>query len=141
MLGNFENERFKAEYIAEVDKGPDQYAGQVFQDHKGRNLLISWIPGWKYKGYAQTDVGCMSIPREIKLEDGKIVAYPIEELRHLLKDEDDSVRRTENGFIIERTGRESVVYEGKIDEIKILRDGYVVEVYVNGGAEVYTALL
>jgi hypothetical protein len=33
------------------------------------------------------------------------------------------------------------VYEGKIDEIKILRDGYVVEVYVNGGAEVYTALL
>ena len=108
---------------------------------KGRNLLISWIPGWKYSGYAPMDVGCMSVPREIKLINGKITAYPIEELRHLLKDEDDSVTRTERGFVIERTGRDPVVYEGDIEDIKILRDGYVVEVYVNGGEEVYTALL
>ena len=141
MFGKFENEKFHIEYSAELDKGPDQYAGQVFRDHKGRNLLISWIPGWRYRGYAETDIGCMSVPREIKLEDGKISAYPIEELRHLLKDEDESVMRTENGFVIERTGREPVIYEGEIDDIKILRDGFVVEVYINGGQEIYTALL
>lgn len=141
MFGDFENETFHIKYSAEVDKGPDQYAGQIFKDHKGRNLLISWIPGWKYSGYAPMDVGCMSVPREIKLINGKITAYPIEELRHLLKDEDDSVKRTERGFVIERTGRDPVVYEGDIEDIKILRDGYVVEVYVNGGEEVYTALL
>ncbi len=141
MFGKFENDKFKPEYSSETDKGPDQYAGQVFKDDRGRNILISWIPGWKYRGYAPTDIGCMSVPREIKLEGGEITAYPIEELQYLLKDEDDSVRRTENGFIIERSGREPVVYEGEIKDLKILRDGYVVEVYVNGGKEVYTALL
>ena len=141
MYGKFDDGKFTSEYIAEVDKGPDQYAGQVFQDHLGRNILISWVPGWKYKGFAEKDVGCMSVPRELKLKDGKITAYPINELQHLLKDEDASVKRTEQGFIIERAGRESVVYNGEITDLKILRDGYLVEVFVNGGEEVYTALL
>ena len=141
MFGKFENNTFTVEYSAEVDKGPDQYAGQIFTDHRGRNLLISWIPGWKYSGYAKTDIGCMSIPREVKCKDGKITAYPIEELWHLLRNEDDAVVRTDDGFIIERTGREPVIYKGEIDDIKILRDGYVIEVYVNGGQQVYTALL
>ena len=141
MFGKLEGERFTPEYSSEVDKGPDQYAGQIFRDHKGRSILISWIPGWRYIGFAKSDIGCMSVPREIKLIDGKICAYPIEELAHLLKDKDDAVKITDNGFIIERTEREPVVYTGDISDIKILRDGYIVEVYVNGGSEVYTALL
>ena len=83
----------------------------------------------------------MSIPRELKLENGKITAYPIKELQHLLKDSDESVKRTEKGFIIERTGRSPVVYEGDIKDLKILRDGYLLEVFVNGGEVVYTVLL
>jgi sucrose-6-phosphate hydrolase SacC (GH32 family) len=83
----------------------------------------------------------MSVPREIKLCGGEITAYPIEEFWHLLKDEDESVRRTQKGFIIERSGREPVIYEGEIRDLKILRDEYVVEVFINGGREVYTALL
>jgi len=141
MMGTFKDNIFVPEYSAEVDKGPDQYAGQVFTDHLGRSILISWVPGWAYSGYASSDIGCMSVPREIKLENGTVRAYPVEELQHLLKDEDPSVNRTENGFIIERTGREPVVYEGGNTDIKILRDGYIVEVFVNGGKEVYTALL
>ena len=141
MFGKFENDKFTVEYTSEVDKGPDQYAGQVFKDHLGRDLLISWIPGWKYRGYADCDIGCMSVPREIKLENGRITAYPIEELRHLLNDEDPSVKRTEDGFVIERAGRDPVIYEGKIEDLKILRDGYVVEIFVNGGEENYTVLL
>jgi len=31
--------------------------------------------------------------------------------------------------------------KGWIDDLKILRDGYIVEVFVNGGEAVYTALL
>ena len=141
MYGSFENGKFAVEYSAEVDKGPDQYAGQVFQDHLGRNILISWVPGWKYKGFAEKDVGCMSVPREVKLINGRITAYPIEEFQHLLKDEDSSVKRTESGFIIERSGREPIIYNGEIADLKILRDEYLVEVFVNGGEEVYTALL
>ena len=83
----------------------------------------------------------MSVPREIKLENGRITAYPIKELQHLLTDSDPALRRTETGFIIERSGREPVEYHGKVNELKILSEGYVVEVFVNGGQEVYTALL
>ena len=140
--GRFVDGRFVEEISAEADKGPDQYAGQVFTDDKGRNILVSWVSGWRYKGFvAEHDVGCLSIPKEIKLVDGKVCLYPIEELCHLLRDEDESVIRTEHGFVIERQGREPVVYEGEIEDLKLLRDGYVVEVFVNGGLETFTALL
>ena len=83
----------------------------------------------------------MTVPRQISIKNGKICGYPIQELQHLLVDEDESVIRTGKGFIIPRTNREPVVYEGEIFDLKILRDGYIVEVYVNGGEEIYTALL
>ena len=46
-----------------------------------------------------------------------------------------------NGLVIERTGREALVYEGVIDDLKILRDAYMAEIFVNGGRDVYTVLL
>ena len=133
--------KFTVHHIASVDKGPDQYAGQVFRDPFGRNLLLAWIPGWSYRHLAERDVGCMSVPRELKRTDGRITAYPAEEVRHLFRDEHPCVKRTENGFVIERTGREPVVYEGELRELKILVDGYVAEVFVNRGEAVYTVLL
>ena len=141
MYGSFRDGKFTLEDVGDVDKGPDQYAGQVFRDHRGRNILISWIPGWKYKGWAEKDVGCMSIPREIFCRDGKVYGYPVEEVRHLLTDSDPAVERTEEGFVIARTGRDPVVYRGEVRELKILRDGYILEVFVNGGEAIYSVLL
>ena len=141
MYGDFKDDKFYEKYVGEVDKGPDQYAGQVFQDHLGRNLMITWIPGWRYSGFAEKDIGCMSVPRELKLINGKIYGYPIEELQFLLKDEDPCLKRTETGFIVERTNREPVIYEGEISDIKIIRDEYIAEIFVNGGEEIYSVLL
>jgi sucrose-6-phosphate hydrolase SacC (GH32 family) len=141
MYGTFEDGKFEVKYSSEVDRGPDQYAGQVFHDHLGRNLLITWMPGWKYKGYYDYDIGCFTVPREIKVEDGRMTAYPIEELQYLLKDEDPCLVRTEKGFTVERANRDPLVYEGEIKDLKILRDEYVAEIFVNGGEEVYTVLL
>ena len=141
MYGTFKDGIFTTEVSDNVDKGPDQYAGQVFRDHLGRNILITWIPGWPYSGYAPKDVGCMSLPREMKLVDGKIYGYPIAEVQHLLTDSDPAVQVTADGFRIERTGREPVVYTGEIRDLKILRDEYVIEVFVNGGESIYSALL
>lgn len=141
MSGTFNNSEFFIEISSEIDKGPDQYAGQVFKDEQGRCILISWIPGWEYVNYYEKDVGCMSCPREISIENGKIRAFPVKELRHLLKDSDPSIQMTDAGFIIERQNRTPVVYKGKINDVKILRDEYVVEVFINNGEEVYTALL
>ncbi len=141
MYGDFDGNTFTPEYTGEVDKGPDQYAGQVFLDNMGRTILISWLPGWNYAGFRKKDIGCMSVPREIKLIDGKIYGYPVEEVRHLMKNEDDLLIRTKDGFKIKRYGRKSVVYKGEIKDLKIIRDGYIMEVFVNGGEEIYSVLL
>jgi sucrose-6-phosphate hydrolase SacC (GH32 family) len=112
------------------------------REHKGRNILISWAPGWRYAGLAEKDIGCMSLPRELKLlEDGRIVAYPLEEVRHLLCDSDPALVRTKDGFVVERSGREPLIYTGEIRDLKLLRDGYLLEIFVNGGEEVFTVLL
>lgn len=141
MYGDFKDDKFTPKYVAEVDKGPDQYAGQVFRDDKGRNILITWIPGWKYDRWFDKNVGCMSVPREMKLIDGKVYGYPVEEVQHLLKDEDESLKRTPTGFIVERERRDPFVYEGKIDDLKLIRDECILEVFVNGGQEIFSILL
>ena len=86
-------------------------------------------------------MGCLSLPREIFIQDGKVVAYPIEEVRHLLKDSDPYVKITEDGFVIERTNRPEVSYKGDIKDMKILRDEFILEVFINGGEENITVLL
>lgn len=141
MYGHLNNDKFEIVHKAQIDKGPDQYAGQVFHDHLGRNLLITWIPGWPYNGFAEKDVGCMSIPRELKIVDGKVTGYPVKEVQHLLKDTDESVKFTDKGFIVERNKREPFVYEGEIRDIKILRDEFILEIFVNGGEEIFSILL
>lgn len=141
MYGRFRDGKFTVEHTAEVDKGPDQYAGQVFRDPRGRNLLISWMPGWRYKGYAARDVGCMSVPRELTITDGVIRAYPVEEVRHLLTAEDPCLVRTADGFTVAREGRDPLIWRGELRELAVLRDGYIAEIFVNGGEEVYSVLL
>ena len=141
MYGKFDGEKITVEHYSNPDKGPDQYAGQVFRDERGRNILITWMPGWEYSGYAATDIGCMSVPRELKIKNGKITAFPVEEVRHLLKTEDPALLRTENGFTVERRGRTPIVYNGTITDLQIIRDGYIMEIFVNGGEEVYSVLL
>ncbi len=139
--GSFENGVFKTEFVGEVDKGPDQYAGQIFRDHLGRTILMSWMPGWAYRNYRENDVGCMSVPREIILRDGKVYGWPIKEIRHLLKDSDPALERTANGFKVKRDGRCAVEYNGDIRDLKIIRDEYVMEIFINGGEEIYSVLL
>ena len=142
MIGDFKDDKFTITDSSSVDKGPDQYAGQAFLDHKGRSILISWMPGWAYDGYYEgKDIGCMSLPKQILYKDGKICCYPVEEMQHVLKDSDPALKITDDGFEIERKGRCPVVYKGDIKNIKCARDEYIIEVFVNDGEEVYSALL
>ena len=141
MYGNFEDGKFITRISGEVDKGPDQYAGQMFIDDKGRALLIAWTPGWGYVDYTDKDIGCMSLPRQLTHKNGRIYGNLIPEMQHLLKDSDDALTLTEDGFIIERSGREPVIHHGKIRKLKMLRDEYILEVFINDGEEIYTVLL
>ena len=64
-----------------------------------------------------------------------------EEVRKFLKEDDKALIRTSDGFRIKRKGREDVIYRGEIKSLHCLRDEYILEVFVNGGEKVYTALL
>ena len=141
MYGNFDGKHFIPEVTGEVHKGPDQYAGQVFLDHLGRHIMITWVPGWSYAAFAEKNLGCLSLPIELKIENGKVKGYPLPEVCHLLKDSDPAVQITNNGFRLDRVLRDPIIHEGKIDDIKILRDEYLIEIFINQGEYIYTAVL
>ncbi|MBR2020666.1 MAG: glycoside hydrolase family 32 protein [Clostridia bacterium] len=141
MHGDFRNGVFYKQTEGCVDEGPDQYAGQAFLDPQGRVILLSWIPGWGYEEFAERDIGCMSLPREITLENGILRVFPIAEVQHLLKETDPALKRTATGFEIARNGRDPVVYRGEIRDLKLLRDEYLLEVFVNQGEITFTVLL
>ena len=86
IFGDFDGKKFTPAIVSHFQKGPDEYAGQIFGSPDGRNIMISWIPGWKYSQYEKC-VGCLSLPLELTVEKDKIRAYPVKEVRHLLKDD------------------------------------------------------
>ena len=78
---------------------------------------------------------------EIKVEDGKFYAYPVEEAQFLLNDSDPDIELSESGFIINRNDLQPVVCDCKINDIKVIRDEYILEIFVNKGEFVYTIVL
>lgn len=140
MAGTFNNSFFLAKGIGFPLKGPDQYAGQLFKAEDGRPLLLTWIPGWHFAD-SDTRLGCLSVPMEVIPVDKRIHVYPIREFHHLLKSCDDAVELTDTGLVIHRPTLEDVVYEGEIRTIAILHDEYVLEVFINDGEAVITAVI
>jgi hypothetical protein len=47
---------------------------------------------------------------------------------------------TDEGFTVKR-GKGDITHVGKVDDIKILRDEYILEIFVNGGEINYTVIL
>ena len=141
MFGDFCNGKFTSRVSGRVDRGPDQYAGQSFLSPDGRVLLIGWMPGWDYVGYREKDVGCLTVPREIYAKDGALRIRPAREVLPLAKGSDPAVVRTDTGFTVLREGREPLVYTGEVRDLQIFRDGYVLEVFLNDGEDVFTVLL
>jgi beta-fructofuranosidase len=74
-----------------IDNGFDFYAPQSFMDEKGRRIIVGWMsrmgekeeelcPTKKY-GY----IHCLTLPRVITWQDGKLIQQPIEEVTKLRK--------------------------------------------------------
>ncbi len=111
VYGDFDGRVFTPKITSHFQKGPDEYAGQVFSAPDGRSVLISWIPGWAYQPKEKC-IGCLSLPCELTVEGDKIKAYPIAEVRHLL-DKDDTV--------VDDYIREKFVNKGEEVEICLLQ--------------------
>lgn len=101
----------------EMDRGFEFYAPQTTLDHKGRRLLFGWMgvpeqdeklhPTHNYKW-----IHNMTIPRELKLYNGKLYQIPVEELKELRKNErfEKLIISKDNNKIINLVSMASEIY-------------------------------
>jgi len=74
--------------FSELDHGHDFYAPQSFTAADGRRVVIAWMDMWesvmpsKAEGWA----GCMTLPRELTLHEGRVRMVPVDEVRTLRRE-------------------------------------------------------
>ncbi|WP_332692815.1 glycoside hydrolase family 32 protein [Halalkalibacter lacteus] len=76
----FQHTEFK-----ELDRGFDFYAPQTMVDHNNRRIVVGWmgLPEIEYPTDRHGWAHCLTLPRELILEDGKLIQRPVEELTKL----------------------------------------------------------
>lgn len=80
-------DREKPEFIEEsaqaVDYGTDFYAPQTLLTADGRRVLIGWMQNWEgcsARVPGQHFFGQMTVPRELRIENGRLCQLPVREL-------------------------------------------------------------
>ncbi|WP_145407834.1 glycoside hydrolase family 32 protein [Paenibacillus xylanexedens] len=73
----------------ELDRGFDFYAPQTMKDPKGRRLLVGWmgLPDIEYPTDPNGWSHCLTVPRELSIENNKLMQRPVPELQSLRKRE------------------------------------------------------
>lgn len=87
FIGNldYENATFEHGDFVELDRGFEFYAPQTTLDEKGRRLMVGWmgVPEQdedKHPTIAHKWIHALTLPRELKWMDGKLLQVPVEEL-------------------------------------------------------------
>lgn len=111
LYGTFDGKTFEKKIVSRFQRGPDEYAGQIFSAPDGRTIMVSWVSGWKYAGEERC-IGCLSLPLELTVEGDKIKAYPVEEVRNLLDEHDTFV----DAYV-----KESFIKKGEEVHIELIR--------------------
>ncbi len=82
---NLQTAKFDCGKFHEIDKGFDFYAMQSMQSPDGRRIMIAWMgisdiyyPTEKYH-YS----GCLTFPRELSVQDSRIIQKPVREIEKL----------------------------------------------------------
>lgn len=85
---DYKNNKFNQIACQEIDYGEDFYAAQGFKDDKGRAILIAWMDSWNKDHPTSKNgwAGAMTIPRELTIQNGKIISKPVDELKLLRTD-------------------------------------------------------
>ena len=85
LIGNYDevSYKFEKEKIQQIDRGLDFYAQQTVLTPDGRRVMIGWMQNWDILNYRLKNAkwfGQMSVPREIKIENGCLLQSPIREI-------------------------------------------------------------
>lgn len=74
--------------FSRMDYGLDFYAPQTFTDDQGRRILYAWMSRMDEKeetafAEGEPNIHCLTLPRELKIIDGKLYQMPVSELDKL----------------------------------------------------------
>jgi len=73
------------ENVQAVDYGLDFYAMQTLETTDGRRVMIAWMQNWETVGshlQSQRFLGQMTLPRELRIKNGRLVQNPVRELEN-----------------------------------------------------------
>ena len=85
MIGKYDRMQpaFVPEDVQMLDEGIDFYAPQTLLHPDGRRIMIGWMQNWDTVSEKHEDLdfnGQMSVPRELRVENGHIFQRPVREL-------------------------------------------------------------
>ncbi|MCL2813673.1 MAG: glycoside hydrolase family 32 protein [Oscillospiraceae bacterium] len=140
IYGDFDGKVFAPVSFHTPEAGPHFYAPQTFADDKNRRIIIGWLNSWDRQTKTSEDyTGAFTIPRELKMVDGKLYTFPVSEASDLLKNEDELVKIEKNGLTATaKTISFPLEYRGGIERVDILKDTKTIEVFVNKGETSFT---
>lgn len=89
----------------ELDRGFDFYAPQTTIDSSGRRILVGWmgLPEIAYPTDSNGWAHCLTLPRELSIQDGRLLQQPVKELE---------VLRQQTRMAKDTINNETKVYEG-----------------------------
>lgn len=192
---DYKNPEFEiSSNFVEIDRGNDFYAPQSMEDDKGRRLIVGWMGIPEEEDFPTVKnkwLHCLTLPRELKVIDGKLYQVPINEMESIRGEKIEfsgkvtgevkvgtgvtyelkakftdfnsdfglKLRTGKNSetvlkfdyndkkFVLDRTKGEQPdkrlrkVYLGDISELEltVFVDNSSVEMFINGGAEVFSS--
>ena len=84
FLGEYDRNKHKFEYqeVYSLDDGLDFYAPQTMLAPDGRRIMIAWMQSWdsNIRPSGQKWSSMMTLPRELRIENGKLLQSPVREL-------------------------------------------------------------
>ena len=88
LLGRFDpaGRAFHRERAQAIDYGLDFYAPQTLLTPDGRRVMIAWMQDWDSAEFCPPGLqfhGQMTLPRELRVRDGRLVQWPVRELEAL----------------------------------------------------------
>ncbi len=87
--------------FSKTDFGFDFYAPQTFEAPDERRILYAWMSrmdGGQEKAFSEgaPRIHCLTLPRELKIRDGKLIQVPVKELDHLKGKDVPAIKTDEN---------------------------------------------
>lgn len=85
LIGDYHPDayEFSPEEMRQIDNGIDFYAPQTMLTPDGRRVMIGWMQDWPNSKFVPPGVkyfGQLSLPRELRIRDEKLIQEPVREL-------------------------------------------------------------